>query len=111
MCHVIYAKWYHIASRNDDRFTGDFLRSLIREFNLPRALETLLPKGVFAQSRVQDGKTFLFLLNFNGVPSQLNGKPAQIDLGSKNYTDAETHAPVQGILTLDPYGSRVLVEA
>jgi len=94
---------YHIASRNDERFTGDFLRFLMAELSLPRALASGLPHNVSAQVRVQDGRNLLFLLNFNG-------EPAQVDLGVKKYTDAETQEAVQGNLPLAAYGSRVLVE-
>jgi beta-galactosidase len=95
---------YHIASRNEDRFTGNFLRFLMRELKLPRAVDGELSKNVNAQIRVKDGRTYLFLLNFNG-------EPAQASLGSKRYTDAESSEAVQGIVTLPAYGSRVLVEA
>ena len=95
---------YHIASRNEDRFTGDFLRFLIGEMKLPRAIETELPRNVSAQVRVQDGRKLLFLLNFNG-------EAKQVDLGATKYTDAETHEALQGSLALAAYGSRVLIEA
>lgn len=95
---------FHIASRNDDRFTGDFLRFLIGGLGLPRALDAKLPAGVNAQVRVRDGKPFLFLLNFTG-------EAAEVDLGGKAYADAETGEPAEGSLSLAAYGSRVLTEA
>jgi beta-galactosidase len=75
---------------------------LILKLHLPRALETNLPRGVSAQIRVKEGKTFLFLLNFNKAS-------ALVDLDAQGYKDAETQAPVPQILTLDPYDSKVLI--
>jgi len=92
---------YHIASRNEDRFTGDLLRFLIRDLKIPRAIGSALPKNVSAQVRTKDGRNTLFLLNFNG-------EPAQVDLGNKCYADAESHETVQGVLQLAAYASRLL---
>lgn len=94
---------YHIASRNDQRFTGDFLRFLVDDLKLPRAVETRLPLKVSAQARVWNGKALLFLLNFND-------EATTVDLGSKSYADAETDEPVQGSLSLAAFGSRLLIE-
>lgn len=95
---------YHIASRNDERFVGDFLRFVMDDLKLPRAVEAKLPHNVNAQIRVQNGRNWVFLMNFNSGP-------ATVDLGTKKYTDAETHETIQGNLPLAAYGSRVLLEA
>ena len=94
---------FHVASRNDERFTGDLLRFLVSDLQIPRALEAALPEGVNAQVRVQDGRKFVFLMNFAG-------EAARVDLGAKNSTDAETGEAIGGGVLLPAYGARILVE-
>lgn len=92
--------WY-ITSRNDDRFTGDFMRHLIRELALPRALQGPLPQGVTAHARNDGHSNYLLVLNFNAVP-------ATCPLEEGNYVDAVTGLLVVGPLTLPAYGYAVL---
>ena len=68
-------KAYFIAARTGNDFLNDFYRMLVKDSGVKRVLDTELPKGVTAQVR-SDGKTdFIFLLNCN--PS-----PAQVDCGN-----------------------------
>jgi beta-galactosidase len=92
---------WHVASRNEERFTGDFLAFLAGELQLPRAVETELPPGVTAHIRVKDGRRFLFLLNFNN-------KAAAFGVGAGCYQDAETFETIGEIVELAAYGSRIL---
>jgi beta-galactosidase len=93
---------WHIASRNEDRFTNDFLRFLARRLKLPRAIEEDLPSGVTAHVRVKENQRFLFVLNFKG-------EAARVDLGKRRYLDAESNEVVEGSLDLLSYGSRILI--
>jgi beta-galactosidase len=93
---------YYIASRNDDRFHTEFYTGLVRELGLPMALGKPLPTGVTAQVRSDGDRDFVFVLSFSR-------SPAEVSLGSVAYADAETGQAVGGMLSLPPYGSRVLV--
>lgn len=92
---------YYIASRNDDRFTGEFLRALTRRRGITPCLDTELPPGVTAQTRRHDGKEFVFLMNFTT-------ESKRIALPGPSFTELLSGAPVTGELTLDPYGVAVL---
>jgi beta-galactosidase len=61
-------KAYYIASRNEQKFTDDFVAALVRQLRLRRAVDTKPPDGVTATWRT-DGKTdWVFLMNFTGRP-------------------------------------------
>jgi beta-galactosidase len=92
---------YYIASRNDDRFHDDFYGALIRQIELRRALETRLPKGVTAQLRTDGKDDFVFLLNFQAAPRNVN-------LARESAVDMLTGKTVKGTVTLPGYGSCVL---
>jgi beta-galactosidase len=93
---------YYVASRNDERFFDDFFGSLIGEMELLRAGGAGLPKGVTAHLRVQGDRRYLFLLNFHS-------QSATVELDPGPYLDAETKEKITGKLSLEPYGSRVLI--
>ena len=94
---------YYVASRNDDRFLNDFLGFLAADLQLPRALPIELPHGVTAQTRfAEDGRRFIFVLNFTN-------RPVTLSLDETQYQDLETGEDVNGSLDLPVFGSRVLV--
>lgn len=95
---------YYIASRNESRFADDLLGGLIESLALPRALDTDLPDGVTAQTRVgANGETFLFVLNFTPESRTVN-------VGT-GLVDTETEQSVPDVLTLDAYGARILTRS
>ena len=84
-------KAYFIAARTGADFLDDFYRLLVNETGIRRVLQAELPRGVSAQIR-SDGKTdYIFLLNFN--PS-----PVQVDCGA------------QGVKTLSAFESLIMEE-
>ena len=93
---------YYVASRNDDRFHDDLFGRLIDELGLRRVLSTDLPTGVTAQERSADGKRFVFLLNFTRDEQT-------VELDGDRVADNFSGEPVTGSITLEGYGSRVLV--
>jgi beta-galactosidase len=92
--------WY-IASRNEPSFQHDFVSMLASELELTRAIDITLPEGVVATKRTDGTHDFVFLMNFNASPNSL-------DLGKTAFTDLLTGANTGGIITLEPYGVRVL---
>jgi beta-galactosidase len=94
--------WY-IASRNEQSFHDDFYCMLAHRLNLPRAIETDLPAGVSATRRSSGGRDFIFLLNFTSSTHA-------IDLGDGKLKDLLTGAATSGIITLEPYGVRILTQ-
>jgi beta-galactosidase len=92
---------WHIASRNEDRFTDDFLGYLVEELKLSTSALATLPDGLSAQTRCTDDAEFLFLMNFNETPVHL-------DLSEGGYVEIESGEAVQGAIDLAGYGSQIL---
>ncbi len=92
---------YYVASRNDEAFNDQFLGKLAEKLNLLRALPTDLPEGVTAQLRTDGTNRFVFVMNFN--PS-----PAQVDLKGASYQSLLSGEPVGGKLTLPGFGVEIL---
>ncbi len=57
---------YYIASRNEGRFTGEFLAAIVDKLKLTPALKADLPAGVVAQKRVGEKHEWVWVLNFSG---------------------------------------------
>jgi beta-galactosidase len=93
---------YYVASRNDDAFLDAMFGTLIRDVKPARALEADLPPGVTAQHREQSGRRYVFLMNFQAGPQQ-------VQLGSAVYQDALTGQAVQGQVVIPGRGVVVLV--
>jgi beta-galactosidase len=93
---------YYVAARFDGRFNGDFFGGLVDELAIPRALPGPLPAGVTAQVRSDGERDYVFILSFARSPQDLA-------LGDTKYTNALNGEAVSGVLSLPPYGSRVLV--
>ncbi len=94
-------KAYYVASRNDERFLADLYQAIARKVGLKRALGATLPKGVTATRRSDGENDFVFVMNFNDAP-------AQVDRGDTAYRDALTGEPAAGTLQLKPFGFTVL---
>jgi beta-galactosidase len=94
-------KAYYIASRNDDRFHGDFYGGLARGLGLKRVVGATLAKGVTAQLRTDGKDDFVFLLNFQPAPRKVN-------LGRESVVDMLTGRTVKATVTLPAYGSLLL---
>ncbi|XBS70011.1 beta-galactosidase [Acerihabitans sp. KWT182] len=93
-------KAYYIASRNDRAFHHDFYAGVIHDLHLSRAMETPFPHGLTAHRRTDGEQEFIFIQNYTDVSKTLN-LPAI-------YTDMVDNQPLQGDLTLSPWGCRVL---
>ena len=92
---------YYLSARTEPTFLHDFYTCLAENLGLARALPTPLPDGVTVQKRVRGREQFLFLMNFNTAPQQVN-------LGSALYQDAYSGEKVCATVILDGYGLRVL---
>lgn len=95
-------KAYYVASRNDGRFQRDFLGFLATDLALPRALEVVLPAGVSASSRWHGERKYVFLFNFTA-------QPVCVSLPPEAYQDLESKQPCESTLSLEAFGSRILV--
>lgn len=92
---------YYVASRNNERFIDDFYGSLAARLKLRRALDTELPTGVTAQLREDGERAFVFVMNFTP-------EPKAVDLGGGAFADVVTGEALEGTVTLDGYGVRVV---
>lgn len=91
--------WY-VASRNDAAFQKDFFMNIAQELNLPRAMKTELPEGVTAHRRTDGESEFIFVENYSNEQQSLVLPVEYLDMVDKQQ--------VKGVITLDPWGSRVL---
>jgi beta-galactosidase len=92
--------WY-IASRNEQAFHDDFYRGLAAQLKLARAIDIDLPAGVSATRRTDGKHYYIFLLNFTT-------ESYSMDLGKKRYKDLLAGTEASGIVTLGPYGVKIL---
>ena len=56
---------YHVGSHFEERFYDDFYGELSIELQLPQALPVLLPDGVYAVSRENDNRQYIFIQNYS----------------------------------------------
>ena len=92
---------YYIASRNDERFNSDFMAQLAARLDLTRNLPTILPEGVTAQMRSDGESQFVFVMNFNPIP-------VEVDLGDLTYTNLVSGQTISGLLSMSAYGVEIL---
>ena len=92
---------YYIASRNDEKFTDAFLDRLVARLHLTRNLPADLPEGVTAQLRGDGQNNYIFVMNFNPVPVEIN-------LGKSTYTNLLNGQTVSGMLSLASFGVEIL---
>ncbi len=92
---------YYIASRNDERFLGDFYGALSAGLGLLRTLPGELPAGVSAQLRSDGEHCYRFVMNYRDTT-------VQVDLGEGSYRDLLSGVEVSGQVTLESYGVMVL---
>jgi len=92
---------YHIAARMGADFHAAFTKALIHQHGVRRVLETELPAGVTAQSRVhKDGREWIFLLNTSDAD-------ATVVLPAGTLTDGETGQAVSGSIAMPAFASRI----
>ncbi|TYA10314.1 beta-galactosidase [Paenibacillus faecis] len=93
---------YYLAARvREEGFYDSLYGRLISEAGVRRALDAELPEGVTAQLRSDGESDYVFLLNFSG-------KPAQVRLDDRAYTDLETGEVKTGRVELPLHGSIIL---
>ncbi|UJR55266.1 beta-galactosidase [Dickeya zeae] len=90
--------WY-VTSRNDLAFQRDFFAAIIRELNLPRALDMPFPESVTAHRRTNGDDEFIFIENYSALPHTLT-LPA-------GYRDMLTGAPLSEVV-LSAWDCRVI---
>jgi beta-galactosidase len=91
---------YYIAARTEGAFLPELYGRLVSAVGVDRALDTDLPPGVTAQLRTDGTTRTVFLMNFNAREERVI-----LDAG---YTDLLTGESLQGAVTLERYGVRVL---
>ena len=92
---------YYVASRNDERFTCDLLRSVCEKAGVEPVTDIPLPHGVSSNVRFGNGKKFLFILNFTPEPVDV-----PIPANWKAALDVDLH---DGVARLPGYGSSVFM--
>jgi beta-galactosidase len=92
---------YYIASRNDEKFTDAFLDRLVARLHLTRNLPADLPEGVTAQLRGDGQNNYIFVMNFNPAPVEIN-------LGKSTFTNLLNGQTVSGMLSLASFGVEIL---
>lgn len=92
---------FYMASRNAQDFLNDFYGKLVEQMGLMRALPVDLPEGVTAQVRENEENRFVFVMNFNA-------NPVEVDLQGEEYQGMVSGEPVKGKLGLKPYGVEIL---
>jgi beta-galactosidase len=94
-------KSYYIAARNKKDLNHVIYENLVKELNIRKNIDTVLPKGVTAQLRTDGDKEFIFLMNFSE-------KEQTVKLDGKKYIDMITKEEVQDEISLPLYGIKVL---
>ncbi len=92
---------YYITSNNDDDFLTAFYGALAGKLDLLRSINIALPHGVSAQLRSDGERRYVFIMNFNAAPVQL-------DLGDQAYTDLLSGDEFTGEVELAAYAVKVL---
>jgi beta-galactosidase len=92
---------YYLGARTDERFLGDFYRSLATRLELGRVLDGELPDGVSVTERGDEQHRFVFVMNFTPDAKR-------VSLGGGSYQSLLRSLPASGILELGPYGVDVL---
>lgn len=90
---------YYVASSPDAAFLQGFLKNLCEEKGIQPLLDA--PEGVEVARRVKDGKAFLFLLNHNEGP-------AEVEIGSEAYKDLLAQTEVSGMVQVPGRGVVIL---
>ncbi|SME89160.1 beta-galactosidase [Paenibacillus barengoltzii] len=90
---------YYVASSPDAAFLQGFLKNLCEEKGIQPLLDA--PEGVEVARRVKDGKAFLFLLNHNEGP-------AEVEIGSEAYKDLLAQTEVSGTVQVPGRGVVIL---
>lgn len=96
-------KAYYIAARTEGPFLADLYSVIARELNLKRNCNITLPPGVTAQKRTDGEREFVFLMNFKT-------EPVTVEL-DQNYQELIACEMVNGTITMEPYGVKVLTAA
>lgn len=91
---------YYLAARMEPTWISAFYDQLAKNLGLVRAVDTALPAGVTAQHRTDGATDYVFLQNYNE-------ESQQVQLPG-TYSDMLEGGEVQGEVTLEKYGVRVL---
>lgn len=91
----------YLAARPGNELLADWYVALANQLGLTRAIQSPLPAGVTAQVRTDGRQRYLFLMNFEPTPQE-------VELGQGRYQDILSAECVAGVLQLAGYGWRVL---
>lgn len=95
---------YYLAAFAEPRFFSDFLLSLCERLGIKPALDTTLPDGVTAASRMAEGgERFYFVMNWTAESKSVN-----LPFG---LTDVETGRQYRSVLPMPPYAARILLRS
>ncbi|MGL6026253.1 MAG: beta-galactosidase [Vibrio sp.] len=92
---------YYIASRNDLRFHQDFYRAIAQRHQITPCLNVDLPSGVSVTERHNQQGRYLFVMNFNPYP-------VEVDLHGEVLINMASGSKVDDVLSLVAYGVCVL---
>ncbi len=96
-----YGQAWYLAARAESAFLDAFYGAISMELALPKALKVRLPPGVTTQVRTDGERDFVFLMNFNN-------EPVEIQLGHAQLACMEKGNVIAHSLTLKGYDVRVL---
>lgn len=92
-------KAYYVATDPEEKFLSDFFKNLCRQKDIKPPLD--VPKGVEVTQRVKNDKKYIFIMNHNE-------HPVDIDLGEKRHIDIITGEYKSGNFVLESKGVVVL---
>ena len=92
---------YHLGARMDASFLDTFTAAILSEAGIAPLLGGTLPLGVTAQTRIDpEGKTWMFLMNFNETN-------ATVSLGDGKWQDVEANSPLNENIELPAFSTRI----
>ena len=93
--------WYVAAAGADDGLLDAFYASVIDSRGLEKALPNCsLPSGVTAQVRQTRDEQFIFVMNFNNTPVEMEFDRPRTDMLTGDTVNGCTTLPAYGVLVL-----------
>ena len=93
--------WYVASAGADDGLLDAFYESVIDSRGLEKALpDCSLPSGVTAQVRQTRDEQFIFVMNFNNTPVEMEFDRPRTDMLTGDTVNGSTTLPAYGVLVL-----------